>query len=504
MTLAEQVAFEKVKSLNEIGIALSAEKNIGKLLEKILISAKQFTNADGGTIYLKTPARTLRFALLETTSLKLHIREGSNNNNKLNEIPLYLANGAPNEKHIVSYCANHCRTIEIDDAYKESVFDFSGPKHFDEQMGYRTKSVLAVPMKSHEGEVIGVLQLINASDPGTHQIIPFVEDDIHLVESLASQAAIALTNHKLIADLKALLDAFMRVIAKTIDTKSPFTANHTRRVPVLSDMLARAVNEVSDGPLKGIHFTEDDLYELKVAALLHDCGKITTPEYLIAKQTKLQGVYDGFEPISLRFALLKKEDPSQREYLKGEEEFLRVCNQGTEFLSPESKQRIEKIASTTVEIDGKRVPLLSPDEKERLLVEKGTLTDEERKIVENHVVLTIKMLNELPLPKHLAQVTEIAGSHHERMDGKGYPRGLTKNELSLQARILAVADVFEALSAPDRPYKSIFPLSRVLEIMQKEANSGHLDPDLVDILIKQKVGQNYAKEYLMPSQLDVK
>lgn len=521
---------EKVRHLLEIGTALSSERDTKKLLEKILGSAQLLTSADGGTLYTVTPRKTLHFEISTSHSLNFNIGT-TPSTVTFTEIPLFHKDGSPNESAIVAYSVNHKQLINVKDAYHETGFDFSGPRRFDEELGYRTLSVLAAPIQNHEGEVIGVLQLINAYDKKTGVIHPFSEEDQYLVESLASQAGVALTNQQLIIDLKQLFESLIRIIAKAIDEKSPSTGNHSRRVPILCEMIARAMNETGK-----YHFSEEAIEELKVAAFLHDCGKITTPVHIQEKHTKLETIVDRIDLLSTRFEVVKRDQECEmlqkklkwyeekaphlleerkeaftlfeNEKDKGvarlnvEEEFLRKCNRSFN-LTPEMVQEVRKIATRMWTCKNETLPFLTADELENLSIVYGTLSDKERKIIENHVVLTLKMLSELIFPKHLKNVPEIAASHHERVDGKGYPRGLTKEQMSVEARILALADVFEALSAPDRPYKEPLPLSVITKILKEKGAEGHLDPELVSIFLDKKVGLSYAKEHLAPSQIDI-
>lgn len=525
---------EKVRNLIEIGSALSTEGDLRRLLEKILMSAKKFTSADGGTLYLLKEGKKLEFAITSSDSLRFHY--GVEEKTPFPDILLTLPNGLPNEQAIVAYAANHSKTVHLADAYDQAQFDFTGPRLFDQEHGYRTKSVLALPLKNHEGSVIGVLQLINAYHPHTKKVVPFSEEDLYLVESLASEAGVAITNQTLIGELKSVFESFVRTLAKTIDQKSPFTGNHSRRVPIVAEYLAEAVNTTDEGPLKESHLSEKEIYALKLAAYLHDCGKIITPVHIMNKHTKLETVFDRLELIQTRFEVLKREALIARlvkklewyekkaPQLKGEREeafkeiesnfekeiaklnldlhLIEKCNKA-EFVTAEMAAEVRKMGSQVWKLKESLQALLTPDEIENLTIPAGNLTDKERKIIEHHVVVTKNMLSEIPFPKDLAEVPEIAGNHHERMDGKGYPRGLKKEDLSLSSRILTLADIFEALSAPDRPYKEPLPLSHIHEILQQKGRDGHLDPDLVDVFLKKKVGLRYAKEHLSPTQIDV-
>lgn len=522
-----------LNQLIEIGLFLSVERDLTILKEKILLCAKKLTSADGGTLYTVTPQKKLHFETVTSDSLKLHLGGTSVEPIPYPEIPLFLQDGTENNQLMVTSAINQKKTINIKDAYVEQGFDFSATHLFDEIIGYQTRSVLTTPIKDHEGNVIAALQLINPINPETGESRTFSEEDQKLAESLGSQAGVALSNQLLITNLKKLFESLIRVVAEAIDKQSPAMGNHGKRVPVLVLMLANAVNEMKEGPLKDVLFTKEELYELEAAAFLHDCGKITTPVYLIEKQKKLETIYDRMDAIEARFAFLKMQeerdllakkmeilqtrfplqilDAETQFYLYDEKykenvdelndelDFLKRCNEGVEPINEKAKLRIQKIGLKKYGSQN----CLTESEKESLSIESGNLTKDERKIMENHVVMTYRMLSELQYPKELQKVPEIAASHHERMDGKGYPRGLRGDEMSLRARILTISDVFEALSAPDRAYKPVMPLSEILEIMQSMVTGGSLDPDLFAVFLEKKVYLKYASQYLTPDQIDV-
>ena len=518
--------FTRLQELNEIGAALSNEKNTDKLLENILLAAKGITNADAGTLYLvDDEQQSLTFEILRTDSLGIHMGGATGGRVPFDSIPLHV-NGEPNLAMVVTYAALRGETINIDDAYAARGFDFSGTKKFDAKTGYRSRSFLTVPMRNHEHETIGVLQLINAIDPVSKAVKPFTQDDQQLLESLASQAAIALSNRRLIEQLEGLFEAFVSLINTAIDDKSPYTGGHCARVPALTMMLAEAVGRAQKGTsLQGFAMTEKEKYELKIAALLHDCGKITTPVHVVDKATKLQTIFDRIHLVDTRFEVLKRdaEIDMLKAILSGKEseavvragyegrirqldddrEFLRKCNLGAERMAAADQERVNLIAKYVWRNpSGELVDFLSADEIENLIITAGTLTAAEREIIQRHIVVTIKMLESLPWPKHLKNVPEFAGGHHERMDGKGYPRGLTREQMSVQARMMGIADIFEALTAKDRPYKDGKTLTESLHILGKFKENGHIDPDLFDIFIREQVYLVYAKQFLDSAQID--
>jgi len=507
---------QRLEQLNLIGASLSAERDTDRLLEGILTAAKSITRADGGTLYRVTEERTLRFEIVRTSSLKYYLGGTSGNPVPFYPIQLYK-DGQPNHSMVAAHAALTGKTVNIADAYTADGFDFSGTRAFDAKTGYRSKSFLTVPMRNHEYETIGVLQLINAHDPRSGEIVAFSPSDQRLAESLASQAAIALTNRMLISQLEQLFESFINLINSAIDEKSPYTGGHCQRVPQLTMMLAEAVNETREGPLSDFNMTEKDRYELKIAGLLHDCGKVTTPVHVVDKATKLETIYDRIHLVDTRFEILKRDleiealranlDPQQlrkrmRE-LEDDRRFLHACNIGSERMRDDDIERVRRIAAYRWrDVAGHEANFLSEDEVKNLTIRAGTLTEDERKIINHHIVATIKMLEALPWPKHLTSVPEYAGGHHERMDGKGYPRGLKREQMSVQARCMGIADIFEALTARDRPYKKGKTLSESLEILGRMKLNNHIDPDLFDIFVRRKVYRRYAEMFLDREQID--
>jgi HD-GYP domain-containing protein (c-di-GMP phosphodiesterase class II) len=516
---------ERIERLNEIGIALSAESDTPALLELIMMGAKSLTHAEGGSLYFLRDSE-LSFEIISNDSLDIQMGGTSGNEITFPAIPL-VVDGHDNHSNVVTHCVLSGETINIADAYNEDGFDFTGTRDFDSKTGYRTRSMLTFPLKDHEQEIIGVLQLINARDIETGDIIAFSPIEQRLAESLASQAAVALTQRRLISELKVLFESFIRMIASAIDDKSPYTGGHCRRIPVLTMMLAEAAHGTEQGPLRNFRITDKDRYELETAAWLHDCGKVVTPEYVMDKSTKLETIYDRINELESRFEILRRD--AEIEFLRGrisdvegltERELLSVyerkCEQyqsdfgflckvniGGEHMRDEDIARVHQLARIEwIDASGRPRPLLTEDEVMNLSIQRGTLNDEERRVVNNHIVATIKMLESLPFPRNLQNVPEYAGGHHEKMDGSGYPRGLRRDEMSVQARIMAIADIFEALTARDRPYKQGKKLSECLEIMGLMKKNQHIDPDIFDIFIRERVYMAYAEEFLEPEQID--
>ena len=519
---------EELKRLYTVGIALSAEQNKDRLVEMILLEAKDLCRADGGTLYLMAGApgdksddepTHLRFAILRNDTLKIARGGTTGQAIDLQPVPLFDEHGQANQKNVASYCAATKKSVNIADAYHEQGFDFTGTKRFDEATGYRSHSFLTIPMLNHQQRVIGVLQLINARDEGGC-VVEFDAVQQDIVEALASQAAVALDNQQLLATQKTLLESFIKLIANAIDAKSPYTGGHCTRVPIITEMLARAACDAVDGPLASFDLDDDGWYELRIAAWLHDCGKVVTPVHVMDKATKLEAIYDRIHNVRTRFEILRRDLQIAALMLPGEPgakrdalvadlaqldddlKFLEMANIGGEFLPPDQQARVNTIALRQIVIGGESQPVLSAEEVQNLCISRGTLNDEERLIINGHMVQTIVMLESLPFPHNLKRVPEYAGGHHEKMDGTGYPKGLWAGDMSVPARMLAIADVFEALTAQDRPYKKPKSLSQTMKIMSFMKKDNHLDPVLFDFFITSKVYLTYAIQHLPAELID--
>lgn len=565
-TRALMDAEHKLASLVEDGILLTKERDRQQLLRHILHSGRQLCNCDAGTIYLKTNSNTLSFAL-RTKDDKL----------PQTEIPLAdPLTGEPNERYVSAYAALHNETVVIDDVYAETRFDLS--HRYDEKTGYKTRSLLTVPISPREGEVIGVLQFMNALDPDDGGVIPFRNELVGFVEALASQAAVALENHQLLEAQQALMDALIQLVASAIDAKSHYAGGHCERVPQLAILLAEEAARVQEGPLAAFGlFTEEEWREFRVGAWLHDCGKVTTPEFVVDKAAKLETLYNRIHEVRTRFEVLLRDAEitrleslqngeaadeadrrccERRRQLTEDFAFVARCNIGGEFMPPADIARLRRIAGETWLRHFDDRLGLSEEEKQRfertpvaplpavehlladkpghiversgaqevdprhgfqmeaprhlynfgevynLSIERGTLTEEERFKIREHIIQTVVLLNALPFPRELRRVPEYAGAHHEALDGSGYPRGLSKDDLSLPARIIAIADIFEALTASDRPYKKAKTLSQAIDILYVLKKGGQIDPDLFDLFLRSGVYLRYAERYLAPGQID--
>jgi|GEM_PF-199919 len=557
----------KLDMLIESGLMMSMERSRSKLLNHILQEGQRLLNCDGGTMYLVTQEKTLRF-----------VDRTKDDVLPFKEIPLYdPATGHANEHYVSTYTAIHKKTLIIDDVYQETRFDCTGTRAFDAQCGYRTVSLLTVPMAPRNGEVIGILQFINALDADTGAIIPFPADITALVEALAAQAAVALDNLQLVEAQKTTTEHIIRVLASAVDSKSPHTGHHCARVPELAQMLAEAACQAG-GPLAEFNFqSEDEWFEFRVGAWLHDCGKVTTPEYVIDKATKLDVNYNRIHEVRMRFEVLLRDaeikrletllnggDVSkanahfeqQKTELLNDFSFIAECNLGAEKMDLAHHERIRTIAQKTwlrhfdnrlglsqeetsriqseydpplpaqefllsdkpwhiIPRSSHQVPaprlgikmavpehLYNHGEIHNLTIQKGTLTPEDRYKINEHMIETIKMLEQMPFPDSLKRVPEYATTHHEKLNGQGYPRGLTAAELSIPARIMAIADVFEAVTASDRPYKKSYKLSEALEILHGMKIGRHIDPDLFDLFLTSGVYMDYARKFLKSEQIE--
>ncbi len=512
----------------DISIRLTTEKEPQLLLDEILQVVMSIANSDAGSIYSITEDDQLKFETVINKSLNLYLGGGSDRFVSFPNIDLYI-DGKPNQRAIVAHAVNSGKVINIPDVYAALPFDMSAAREMDARTGYRTQSMLTIPLKDHQDDILGVIQLINVKD-SNNNIIPFSEELVTLIRSFASLGAIALTNSSLIKEMEELFSTFAETIAMAIDEKSPHTGGHCKRVPALTLMLADAVNAISKGPLASFSMSDSDRHQLDIAGWLHDCGKIATPDHIMEKATKLETIFDRISFIDAKFEIISRDlkinyqeqiisamkngkpvEVQQLERLLDTElkqvaldrALLQRINVGGEFLGDKELAQIERIAKHYhLVINDVKTPLLNDDEVENLSIRRGTLTAGEHDVMKRHMDVTKNILDALPFPKHLSKVSEYALGHHEKLDGTGYPRGLTKEQMSIPARLMAITDIFEALSAVDRPYKKAKPVSECLFILGTMVEKNHLDPDIFAVFIESGVYKNYISEYANPEQLD--
>ncbi len=507
---------EQIKKLTDIGRSLSGVYDLNALLESIVDQARQFTQADAGTLYIVEDNK-LRFKIVQNDSL--NIRLGGQTGDAIEFDPVEMK-----ESNVSAFVALHGIPVNIPDVYDTNLFDFTGPKNFDAQYGYRSKSMLVVPMRNHDNDVIGVLQLLNSRSPGSQQVRAFSPDFESLTESLASQAAVAITNVKLIGDMERLFESFVQVMATAIDEKSPVTGGHIRRVANLTVLMAEEIHNVTEGPFKNIRYTQEQLYEIKVAGWMHDIGKVTTPVEIIEKSKKLQTIFDRIHHVDLRLEYavhcalteklqimlnLKNEGASEEKIKQAEDEgnakanelreireFIQFCNEPREYLDDERLDRLKTVRQMSFKgLDGEIHSLLTDDEYENLSIRKGSITESERQVMKNHAKITIDMLRQIPFTKKLRNLPHFAGAHHECVNGKGYPLGLSGDDIPFEGKMMAVTDIAEALTAIDRPYKKPMPLSNVYRILKTMADHDELDKTLVDFFINYKVYEKYKSKF---------
>ncbi|MCF8168756.1 MAG: CHASE2 domain-containing protein, partial [Rhodoferax sp.] len=558
----------RLARLVDNGILLGREHDRNKLLKQTLLSAKEMTHCFAAALLLKTEQNTLVHAM----QTDLDALPGL-------ELPLIDANGKPNHTLVAPHVVLTGKTVVIDDIWASSGFDTSAIQQYSKDTGKHIVSVLNVPLQAGEDKVIGVLQLMNALDPQTGEPIAFDPKMFGFVEALAAQAAAAIENRNLLEAQTKLMDSMIQIIAGAIDTKSPYTGGHCERVPDLAIMLAQQACAVQEGPLAEFAFkTDDEWREFRIGAWLHDCGKVTTPEYVVDKATKLETIYDRLHEVRMRFEVLLRDAriehlqalqaggeaaqqaderlQARSAQLVSDFAFVAECNMGGEFMAPDKIERLRTIAANTWwrhlddrlglshEELGRRqrepaspLPALEPllsdkthhlferppgkvlDEKYgfklkvpqhlynhgevyNLSVARGTLTEEERFKINEHIIQTIIMLEQMPLPPSLQRIPEYAGTHHETLIGTGYPRKCTADKLSIPSRIMAIADIFEALTASDRPYKKAKTLSECIKILYFFKKDKHIDPVLFDLFLTSGVYRTYAEKYLRPEQID--
>ncbi|WP_071628156.1 HD domain-containing phosphohydrolase [Poseidonibacter lekithochrous] len=510
----DMIPKDKFERIMEINLALSNELNKDRLFEMILTLTKELTHADGGTLYIMSKdKRHLDFTVVHNNSLNIFMG-GTKEKLTWNSLPLYLENGEKNLTMVAAVAALENKIVNIEDVYEEKAYNFEGTKAFDKNTGYRSKSMLVIPLINHENDVIGVLQLINKEKDLTN-IIPFDASDERIIKALAGQAAMALTNSQLINSLEEFIAAFITTIGHAIDAKSPHTKNHIEKVAKISNLLAQAIND-DKTIYKDIEYSIDDFKQIEIAAWMHDIGKISMPESIIEKSTKLQTLFDRIELIKERFEVLKRDTKidylegkiSKEEYeekelqLSDDCKFLETANIGEEFMDDSKLERIIKISKYTYMKNGKEEEFLTKNELNNLSIRRGTLTDQEKRMMNSHAQLSLDMLEELPFPKKYSEVLNIAANHHEKLNGKGYPRGLSEKDLTLEDKIMILADIFEALTSSDRPYKDGKKLSEVFKILSFMVKDYEIDGELLKFFHEHEVLKEYSHQELKHTQID--
>ena len=499
------------EELNRIGIALSAERDIGKLQEFILTTMRQLTNADGASLWLKT---------IDDGMPKLFL--ASSQSNSIDNT--YQAFKVPvDEKSVVGYTVTMGTSQIYDDAYNPPPGKPQGGKGFDAQYGYRTKSMLTVPMRNYNNDVVGAVQLINAKrrfetkltvDTVEAEVVSFRPEDLEMIESIASQAAVAIDNKTLLDSIQALFDGFVQASITAIEQRDPTTAGHSNRVEKLTTGIAHAVTEIAVGEYKDIRLSEDQFKELRYACLLHDFGKVGVREHILIKAKKLipgqlEVIQSRFEfvqrSVQVRYANEKLE-VMRREgvdavavaeldrRLEADLQQLRLWFEAVvtanepSVLAEDKGSMLEVLSRQTyTDMSGVEHPMLDPQEFRFLSIKKGTLDEQERLEMESHVTHSFRFLSKIPWTPLMRNIPEIAYGHHEKLDGTGYPRGLTSQQIPLQTKMMTIADIYDALTAQDRPYKRAVPLDRALDILHVEAGAGKLDSGLLDVFIAKRI-----------------
>jgi len=469
------------KDILTVGIQLTVEKDDNKLLNTIVEKGMQITNCDASTLYLYED-EVLKFRIMRTISQNVY--------RGLDGLPITDIPPVPfKEENVCAYTAIHRKVVNIADVYDSDEFDFSGPKRYDAMTGFRTQSMLVIPVENNTGELIGVLQMMNAQDENG-KVIPFDPQFEIIIRSLGSLAAIELANIRYVHEIKAQLHSFVEAMATAIDERTPYNGSHTRKVAEYATVLARKINEKCELGEIEESFDEDRLERLQLAALLHDIGKMIVPRSVMNRATRLdrdmKALEDRFELLACFYQIdFLKGKMTEAEYqekdalLKDIIDFVhRIDNVG--FLQQEDFDRVQEIATLYYEKeDGEKVFYITERERVCLSVRKGTLTDDDRKIMEGHVTMTAKILSKVHFNKNYIDVPRWAAEHHEYLDGSGYPNHIKGEELDTETRILAIADIYDALTATDRPYKPPMPKAKACAILHSMANEGKLEERFV-------------------------
>ena len=476
---------EAMKKVLQAGVMLSSERDQNHLLDVVLASVMELANCDAGTLYL-LDGDALCFKIMHTNSLGTH----SGGDGKVPDMPPVPLR----RENVCAFSFLEGRTIRVEDVHTSTEYDFSGPIRYDAITGYHTQSMLVVPMRNREGEKLGVIQLINALDEeGNVQAFP--EDMILALESVTSQAAVTIQNVRYMKEIRELFQSFVRVMSAAVDERSPYNANHSRRMAEFCGRFVDYLNRQTGEPL----FSHRHKEELVMSVWLHDIGKVTTPLEVMNKPERLYEVQKAdirhrMETIRLlgKVSLLEGRlsagelETLDKETREAEETIWKISAAG--FLPDERLAWLEEISRRTyIDGEGQERPWLTGEERALLSIRKGTLSAEERKIMESHVTVTDKLLSQIKFSNDLSRVRQWAAAHHELLNGSGYPNHLEAGAIPMEVRIITILDVFDALVADDRPYKPGMPVERALSILDAMANKeGKLDPDLTAKFIESR------------------
>jgi len=473
---------DKLEAVLDVGIALSAQKDRNQLFNMIINRSMEITNCDAGTLYVVNNDK-LEFKIMKTLSMGV---DKGQDGVKIDIPPVPMR-----EENICAYTAIHKESMNIPDVYTSDRFDFSGPKNYDKMTGYRTRSMMAIPLINADDESVGVLQLMNAMDEDG-SVIPFDHSLEMIVLALSSQTAIAVSNMRYQAEIKEQMWSFTEAMAAAIDERTPYNASHTRKVAEYSGKLADYINELYAEGREEEFFDENRKEQLVMGALLHDIGKLVTPLEVMNKATRLGDketlIKNRLEIFRLKAKIAVLEGKlGSDEYISVDKELedaLQIIDEvnSAGFVNDDMRARLEKVIDLEYNDNGEKIPFFNEDEKTCLRIVKGTLTNEERKIMENHVEITKKILDKVHFNSYFSNSPKWAVKHHECLNGRGYPYGLKEDELETDARILAVADICDALLATDRPYKRPIPKEKAFDIMRDMANMGNIDGKLVEYL----------------------
>ena len=514
----------ELRELTSVGVALSTERDLLTLLELILSQARRLTTSDAGSLYLTE--RTTGNGVPETLRFKLA------QNHTLPALPFTEFTVAIDHTSLAGYAAATGEPLVISDVYLlPDDVTYRQNRTFDDKFGYRTKSMLVIPMKTHRDEVIGVLQLINRKrdadtrlgsvDAVDQHVVSFDARAVELVSALASQAAVAIENSRLYEDIERLFEGFVTAAVTAIESRDPTTSGHSSRVATLTVGLAEAVDRGATGPYRGIRFTREQLRELRYAGLLHDFGKVGVREQVLVKQKKLYP--PDLEIIRNRFAYLVQaadldferaradlaragaatpaardaydaavrqiadKRQATRDELHRHLDAIVKANEPTIMPEGSFDELREINRRTYVDFDGTERPLLADHELQFLMIRKGNLDDRERREIESHVTHTYRFLEQIPWTRELKGIPAIAYGHHEKLNGRGYPRAIAADDIPVQTRMMTISDIFDALTATDRPYKRAVPWERALDILRMEAKDGMLDAHLLESFIDARV-----------------